>query len=396
MPSLSIIVASRSRSVAERLAVWLTSHPEFRVKLRVISNGHTDPLHGVPEPPDLLLLHYGESNLELQHLAELGAEGQVPLIVCGPANDTEAMRLAMRAGARDYLPEDVAESDLIAALTRFREETARNRAREAGKLIAVVNGKGGSGASFVATNLAHSLVVDSGLTTLLMDLDLQFGGLCRYLDIVPKMGLLDALETVYEMDEVSAKAYITAHSSGLKLMAAPSSRLTLAGDVALDRIDALLKLYLGMNRYVVADVPARIDPVTEHIFEQSDDIVLVVQQSLPSVQDGTRLLRLLTKTLGIAGDRIAVVVNRFSRNAAVEMADIKKAMHIDDVYSIPNNYKLVSESVNTGIPVAELSRSSPVSKSIRSLQRFLTGQPEDRDEQGILKRAFPNFLKGVN
>ena len=64
----------------------------------------------------------------------------------------------------------------------------------------MVNGKGGSGASFLATNFAHSLVLNENARVTLVDLDLQFGGLYRYLDVTPKVGLLQALEAAHELD----------------------------------------------------------------------------------------------------------------------------------------------------------------------------------------------------
>ena len=228
MQTLNVVVASRSKAAVESLAACLAKHAEYEVKIRVIANGHEDPLYGVRELPDLLLLHYGTGSSELTYLAQHGLREKLALIVCGPVDDPEAMRLAMRAGARDYLPDNTSESDLVASVARVREDMHRARTACTAKLIVVVNGKGGSGASFLATNFAHSLVVDGGAPVTLVDLDLQFGGLYRYLDLKPKVGILQALESAHELDEVSALAFTCEHSSGLRLLAAPSKFLTMA------------------------------------------------------------------------------------------------------------------------------------------------------------------------
>ena len=393
MRTFYVIVASRSRATAEKLAGYLAERPEFDVKLRVVANGHNDPLHGVKELPELLLMHYGPGNSELEYLAEHGVREQLPLIVCGPVDDPEAMRLAMRAGARDYLPENASEADFVASVLRIQEETLRARSAGSGKLIVVANGKGGSGASFLATNLAHSLVVDGEYQVTLTDLDLQFGGLSRYLDITPKVGILQAIDAASEIDEISAQAYTYEHASGLRLLAAPAKHLALANNISIEKLEAVLEAYLSINDYIVADSPARLDPVTELFFERADKIVLITQQSLPHVHDSARLLHLLTSEIGISKKRITVVINRFSKNAPITLADIQKALRTKKLIVIPNHYKIASESINSGIPVAEISKTATLSRGIRKLQAALA-DPISQPSPGFLKRAMPNFLGG--
>jgi len=360
--------------------------------MRIMGNGHADPLYGVSKLPDLLLLHHGSGQGELQFLAEQGTMENLPLLVCGPENDPEAMRLAMRAGARDYLPENVPETDLVASLSRIQEEILRSVTATSGKLIVVVNGKGGSGASFLATNLAHSLIVDGGHRVTLADLDLQFGGLHRYLDVTPKVGMLEALDAAHDMDEASAQAYTCEHSSGLRLLAAPTQRLALPSEVPVEKLDALLEVFLSYNDYVVADSPNRLDGFTGFFLERADRIILVVQQSLPHVHDAARMLQLLTSEMAISEKRIGVVVNRFTKNAPVELADIKKALRQGKMITVPNQYPLASESINSGIPVAEISKSAALTKGIRNLQVELAN-PAGKPSQNFLKRALPTFFK---
>lgn len=358
----------------------------------MLANGHSDPLYGLETLPDILLLHSGGNDGELRLLAETGVREQVPLVVCGPEGDTEAMRLAMRAGARDYLAASMPAQDLLASLTRIREDTARKRNTDLGQLIVVVNGKGGSGASMIATNLAHSLVCDGKSEVTLFDLDLQFAGLGRYLDINPDVGILQALESAADMDEVSAEAYTCRHSSGLKLITAQSNQPTLPKGISIERLEMLLRVYLSINDFVVVDSPPRLDPATELFFERADRIFVVVQQSLPHVQDASRLMQILAHELGVPRDRMDVIVNRFNKNSEVEVGDIKNALRLDTVHTLPNHYKLVTESINTGIPLAEISKGAALTKSIRKLQSTLV-DTGDEPEQTILKRSLPSFLR---
>ena len=389
---LKILIAGRSKLAVNHLSQSLGERSEFVLTTRILGNGHADPLHGVSEPPDLLLLHHGPGHSELGFLAGSGQANQLPLIVCGPGDDPESMRLAMQAGARDYLSETAPQSDLVASLLRIRDETVRSGSLSLGRLIVVLNGKGGSGASFLATNLAHGLVVNDGAQVTLVDLDIQFGGLCRYLDIRPKVGILQALEVAKQMDDISAAAYTCEHSSGLRLLAAPSTRFVPSSEIQIDELDALLKVFLSINDFVIADSPNRLDTLNEFFLERADKIVLVVQQSLPHVQDAARTIQLLTREFAIPEDRISVVVNRFSKNALIDLSDIRKALRKDKLITVPNQYKLAAESINSGIPVAELSKNAPLAKGIRNLQTALDNT-ESEPTGSFLARALPSILR---
>ena len=389
---LKILIAGRSKLTVNRLSQSLGNCSEFVLTTRILGNGHADPLHGVSEPPDLLLLHHAAGQSELEFLAGSGQANQLPLIVCGPGDDPESMRLAMQAGARDYLSETAPLSDLVASLLRLRDETVRSGSSSLGRLTVVLNGKGGSGASFLATNLAHGLVVNDGAQVTLVDLDIQFGGLCRYLDIRPKVGILEALEVAKQMDDISAAAYTCEHSSGLRLLAAPSTRFVPSSEIQIDELDALLKVFLSINDFVIADSPNRLNTLTEFFLERADKIVLIVQQSLPHVQDAARTIHLLTKEFAIPEDRISVVVNRFSKNALIDLGDIRKALRKDKLITVPNQYKLAAESINSGIPVAEISKNAPLAKGIRNLQTALDNTKSELTGS-FLARALPSILR---
>ena len=58
MARLNVLIVSRSKSAADHLSQDLSGHPEFLVNTRVMGNGHADPLHGISETPDVLLLHH--------------------------------------------------------------------------------------------------------------------------------------------------------------------------------------------------------------------------------------------------------------------------------------------------------------------------------------------------
>jgi pilus assembly protein CpaE len=218
----------------------------------------------------------------------------------------------------------------------------------------------------------------TGESAALVGLDMQFPTLPAYFDMKLRHSLIQAVESVDELDAVALDAIMATHKSGLKLLAARPDDFRFAFDSMADGATRLLDLLRSQYAHVVVDVPRRLDELNAQVLSRSTRIALVVQQSLPHVQDATRLQQLLRDQLGISSDRIIAVVNRYEKNGDIELADIEKALPGSEVTTVPNQFKAVSESINLGIPMYEHARQSPVTRALLQLQSKLIGlAPED-------------------
>src|SRR5215472_15019226 len=122
---LNAVIVSRRREALDTIDAVLRKHAGLRVERKLVVNGHVDPLHGVETTPDVVILHLGETwQAELQSLAARPVDQRPALIVVGSTSDTNVMRLAMQAGARDLLPLPFVEADLVAALVRIERDHA--------------------------------------------------------------------------------------------------------------------------------------------------------------------------------------------------------------------------------------------------------------------------------
>ncbi len=223
------LVTSRSKAALQGLQEMLADRSELACTFKLIVNGHTDPLHGIDFTPDVLVLRFDEHHLaELTVLADSDAAGRPPLVVIGPAGSSEATRLAVRSGARDFLFEPVKAEELAAALVRVGREHKPAVEQPQGALHAVVGAAGGVGTSFIACNLAHLLASTARRSCVLVDLDVNYAPLAHFLDLKPERGLVDALEVVDTLDEHALQGYVTRHRSGLRLLERrPGSRSVL-------------------------------------------------------------------------------------------------------------------------------------------------------------------------
>jgi pilus assembly protein CpaE len=383
-----VLIVSRSEIAAEAVRDVLDDAHDLAVSTHVIDPEETDPLRGVQRLPDLLLVRVDAGSADdLEALGRISADKRPSLIVIGAAANTECMRVAMRIGARDFLIEPLAKGEVLAAIKRVTtERRARQRAAEQCKTIAFLNAKGGSGATFLACNIAHLFAAASNLKTALLDFDLQFGTLPQYLDIRPRSGLLEAIEVAHELDTVAIDGYLTKHKSGLAVLAAlPDSGLTQPESLA-EGFEAVLKLLKGNFERLVIDLPNRIEPLSALVLERADKVVLVLQQTVPSLHNAARMLDILTRTLSLPMTHVEIVVNRYRKNAAVELADIRQTLKGKEPICIPNDYAAVTESIDMGVPMYEHTRRSATTKALQKLEQDLGGVTAAVTTKGFLPR----------
>ncbi|MDM8349826.1 AAA family ATPase [Pseudomonas sp. sp1636] len=389
--SLQLLISSRDAAALNHLKTVSQRLPSLQVNTRLVSNGHTDPLYGLEQMPDFLLLRV--SHLWREELAALllrPVHERPPLLICGPLEEREGIRLAMQAGARDFLPEPVAADELLAALARMIQETQAGQGA-GGQLIAVMNAKGGSGATLLACNLAHQLSAQGG-STLLLDLDLQFGSVAHCLDVVPAHSHVDVLQQIDEMDSVALRGFCSHFSPTLHVLGGRSGELCLPQDVRLEQLEALLRLARNTYDWVVVDLPRQIDHLTGITLEQADRVYVLLQQSLSHLKDATRLVRIMRDELGVQSERLQVVVNRYDKASPVSLQDIAEALRCTDLHKLPNDYAVVSASQNTGVPLLLHAPRAPLTLGVRGLTQALLGTKTA--EQGLLKRTFGRLFGG--
>ncbi|MGH8353197.1 MAG: AAA family ATPase [Pseudomonas sp.] len=385
---LRLLISSRDAGALQHLQSISQRIHRLQVNTRLVSNGHTDPLYGLEQLPDFLLLRVSHLwREELAALMQRPAHERPPLLVCGPLDEREGMRLAMHAGARDFLPEPVSAEDLLAALGRMVTE-ARAGGSSGGKLVSVMNAKGGSGATLLACNLAHQLSAKGN--TLLLDLDLQFGSVAHYLDVHPAHSHVEVLQQIGDMDSVALRGFCSHFSPTLHVLGGRENELCLPQDVHIEQLEALLQLARSTYDWVVVDLPRQIDHLTGITLEQADRVYIVVQQSLSHLKDASRLARILRDELAVRGEHLQVVVNRYNKAAPISLRDIGAALRCTELQKLPNDFTVVSQSQNTGVPLDLQAPRAPITLALHELSKELIGKEEA--EQGLLKRAFSRFF----
>lgn len=373
MRKISVLVTGREQPAAEAVLRILEGQPDL--ELAPAGDGsHIDPLFGLATQPDVLLCVLGARWEEtLRALTARPAAQRPGTIVIGPSSDSAVMRRSMQAGARDYFSPPVPHTELLAAVRMIGREKGSGGPVAKGMLTAIINAKGGSGASFLAANLAHITAVQKKAPVALIDLDVQFGALPLAFDLEQRNSLIEALNNANQLDPVALQGYMAKHDSGVHVLSAMSDQLPLPWEIQTDSLAQILALASQTYGNVVVDLPRQIDPLTSLVLSQASRIGLVMQQSLAHVRDAKRLLRIITASLSVPRDNLLLILNRYSERDAVRIKDIEDTVSPPAIALVPNDFRAVSESLNAGVPLFESARQAPVTRSLQELAAKLCG-----------------------
>lgn len=393
MNALQIHLVGRKKEVLDELERILRDAGQTPARSLVV-NGHIDPLHGIDRLPDVLVLH--PSHLwreELELYAKHPIDQRPALIVVGASSDLSMMRLAMQAGARDLLPLPLVAADFLQAIERLSGESRSRSAPATGIIDTFINAKGGCGATFLACNVAHAARKEAQQRVAVVDLDLQFGAVPLYFDLFPKRGLTQALENLTVLDEVALEGYLTKHSSGLEVMSHAADQPLAVEELSGAAVEQLLNIMVRGRDRVIVDLPRRIDAVSATVMERSRNVVLVMQQTMGALRDVSRMLQWMRAELSLDRERLIVAVNRYEKGAPITLDNIRSTLSCDELLVVPNDFRTVSDCVNSGMPLLEHARGSAIARAVKTLDARLSGGSAP-ERSGLLSRTLSNFLSG--
>lgn len=324
------------------------------------------------EQPGLVLLETaGSHEDELQALERVLARqpGLAVILICA-RRDPDFLLAAMRLGVREVLQSPLAPGVLSHAVNRLRERISlAGRTRPPGQVVAIMPCKGGSGATFIATNLACAIAAGHRRVCLI-DLNLHFGDAALYVsEQTPSSTVADVVAQIQRLDGALLEANMLRINPWFELLAAPDSPAQ-AIDVRPEHIERLIAVARHAYDFVLLDVSRTLDLNSVRALDGADRIYLVLQATLPFIRDAARLLQMFG-ALGYPREKTQWLLNRFDRQSEIGPEDIEKTLGLPPAARIPNRFAVVAESINHGRPVIELAARDPVSRSLLELAATL-------------------------
>jgi pilus assembly protein CpaE len=245
--------------------------------------------------------------------------------------------------------------------------------------------KGGSGATFVATQVAHALAQGGRRRVLLIDLDLPFGDAALCLtEQAPMRGLADVAREFDRLDADLLRSSLTEVSPGLQVLAAPQDPSP-AVELEPAQVRRIVQLARTTHDHVVIDVGRAFGAVALQALDLADRVGAVLQLTLPHVRDAQRLRRLLA-SLDLAPHKLRWIVNRHQRDGALKVEDLRRLLGASVVSTVPNQYEWAAAAVNQGRPVAEIAPRSPLARALAQLAGDLTAEDSPAAPNPVSRR----------
>jgi len=301
----------------------------------------------------------------------------------------ELLLRALRLGVREVLKAPLVPAEVSAAFQRIVRKNVSG-ARGEGRVSAFMSCKGGSGASFLATNLGYVMAEHTGKRVILIDLNLQFGDAVLYVsDRRPTISLIDIVRDIQRIDMSLLKSAMIEVLPNFGIVSAPDDP-TLAMDIRPSHIESLVRFARANFDYVLLDVGRSLDTCSIQALDLADHVYPILQLTLPFLRDAKRLFDVF-RSLDYSADKVRPILNRVERSPGdLSEADADKLLAYKIFTTVPNHYKSVTASVNQGIPIQKLDKSSPVARCLQQLADAISGtsQQQMNAGKGLFERLF--------
>ncbi|MFL5684478.1 MAG: AAA family ATPase [Chloroflexota bacterium] len=327
----------------------------------------------------------GKTGFELCHeIRATPTTVSVPILCVAASDDVEERISFLEAGADDVVarpfdPREV-EARVEALLLRFQRSKdlapvvspdgltlARPR-----RSVAVYSPKGGVGTTTIATNVAVAAAQRNPDRVILVDLDLQFGGVATHLNLEPKLTIADAVRDEAAMREPQMlRTYTVRHDSGLHVLAAPMSPEA-SELITPDHISHILSTLLEGYDALVIDAGSILDEGVLRIFEMAETILLPVHPEMAALKAMHGLLDYLNETGSIDGKSTFVLNNMFAREI-LKPRDIESALGSRITTDLPYDPFLFLKAVNEGVPIVLGAPRSPAAEQLVRLSTSAFG-----------------------
>lgn len=286
----------------------------------------------------------------------------IPVLCIGQSDDVEERIRFLEAGADDVIakPFDPRELEARVEALLLRFQRSKDLApvvsadgltlARARRMVACFSPKGGVGTTTIAVNIAVVAAARRPGQVVLLDLDLQFGGVATHLNLTPKQTLAEVTREPAALREPELlRSYATHHPSGLHVIAAPGSPEQ-AELVTPNHIEQLLNVALDAYDLVVVDAGSNLDERVMTVFERAETVVLPVYAEIAALKSMHALLDFLNEAGSVSAKSTFVLNNMFARDI-LKLRDIESALGQRIAADLPYDPFLYLKAINEGVPV---------------------------------------------
>ena len=322
-------------------------------------------------------------------------EGRAPIIVVTQEFNASAVRIMVQLQVADFLVKPLTTADLVRSCIRALQGPGREENAES-QIYTFMPAAGGVGTTTLTLQTAFELhhSVTRGASTCVVDLNFQQGACAEYLDLEPRFDINEIENQPERLDRQLLDVMLSKHASGLCVLAAPT-RPSEMRSFNTDVVVRMLDLVSAYFDNVVIDMPRTWFPWTETVLLGSNKLYIVSEMTVPCLRHTQRLIQAIYETAG-KEVKPSVIVNRFEQRTfqnGIRQADVEEILGDHFVGGISNNYRLVREAVDRGVPLHEI---DPKANVITDLKKIILPEeavPEQKSRsllgfgRSLLRRA---------
>ena len=354
--------------------------------------GASSPTNGGP-PPDvtMVLFNGGNEEASLNYLQQQSEGSPRPILFALVHERSPVlMRRILRAGADELLFLPMEPGDATRALLKISETRRRAERQAGGVIIALVSTVGGVGVTSLTANLGLALRYTLNKRVAVVDLDLQTGGLAVFLNLEPERTIMQLCESERKLDSIQLESALTKHPSGIYLLAAPK-RIEDSELVSDKNIGPILELMRQLFDYIIVDCGGYIDENAVAVWERSDQVFYLLDQSIAAARCAWRFLDLFGR-LGLSGVEPSFILSRYQPHHPISEEQITHTLGRPIYAKVPRDEKLLERIQLRAQDLWQVGPGSPLARSIEELaKRLAAGEVVVESSGGLVSRLLSAF-----
>lgn len=401
MSKIRILIVDDIRNTRESIRRILNFNSDIEVVGE--ANGGSEAIRQTERlNPDIVLMDISMPDMDGIRATELLSfrAPSTSVIIMSFQSETDYMKKAMMAGAKEYIVKPFTGTDIINTILKVYQKDTRKKEilnipsdhsenKAPARIISLFSTKGGVGKTTTAVNVAVELANTQLAKVLLIDLNLQFGDIASFLNLVPR-------KTIADLAQVSALKYddirfhMLTHSSGVEVLAA-STRPEYAELITSDHIQQILSEVQPHFDYVICDNVSRFDDISLSGLEMADEIWLILGMDIPSIKN-TKLSLDILQNLNYS-HKVKVILNRFDKKSGISLRDIENTINLKVDHTISNDEQTFINALNKGVPFIEAYPRSAAADEIRKITGKVLKKPEGKDSAKTRPVKIKSFQK---
>ena len=338
------------------------------VRLVSLADAHDHTAVELQEAADLVVVGCAEERdqaLELIGIASRQRSDR-PVVALYSGTPNGFLERAFEAGADDLITLPQNSTQLAFA---FEKALARRRgaapATERGQLVTVLGPKGGTGKTLTSCNVAVALAL-GGTSTVIVDLDLQFGDVGLALGLKPERTIYDLAVSGGSLDADKVDSFLAEHPSGARALLAPL-RPDQAAAVTVQFLREVIELLRSRYEVVVVDTPPAFTPEVIAAVDNSSALCVVGMLDALSLKDTKIGLETLAQ-MGYASEDLTLVLNRADTSVGISEQDVEQLLGRKPDVLVPSD-RAIPRAITAGQPIVVAEPKSNAARAFYGLVR---------------------------